>query len=89
MTTPTTDHEPYFETLAWQEESPWDLIGHVCNVCRRPVGDGPCPDHAPTVVPGLVKIVCDKGVHHLWTIASDRYDEPCWACLYHDSRAAT
>jgi hypothetical protein len=42
----------YVETFAWHEEHPSGMPGFLCSICRRPVDLEPCPDHAPTDVPG-------------------------------------
>jgi hypothetical protein len=76
-----TTTEPYFERLAMEEDHPDGRIGHVCNTCDRPVDLGPCPNHAPREVPGLVLAECGAEPRHwVWTLAGDYYEPPCPRC---------
>lgn len=51
-----------------------------CSVCDREVGDGGCPDHAPSDVPGLQVVSC--GEHpRTWLLADDGYEPPCPWCV--------
>ena len=65
-------------------------LGFRCGTCGRPVDDGPCPDHAPLNVPGLVLADCDAVPRHPHTffLASDGYPPPCMYCSYEALRAA-
>jgi hypothetical protein len=58
--------------------------GFTCGTCGRPVDDGPCPDHAPLNVPGLVLAECDATPRHPHTFffASEAYPPPCMYCSY-------
>ena len=61
------------DTLAYQEQ--FVLVddeytgpagtAFACNICGTPVDDQPCPDHAPTAVPGLRLVDCDAEPRHL------------------------
>jgi hypothetical protein len=75
--------EPYFETLAMDDEHPSGKVGFVCATCRREVDNQPCRDHAPVEVPGLELVECDATPRHWsWVLASDAngYGIPCWQC---------
>lgn len=78
--------EPYFETFEWYTDANGERCGHVCNICRREVNSGPCPEHAPNKVSGLTKLACTATPNHdLWVIAGDYYDPPCWRCMYEET----
>jgi hypothetical protein len=64
--------------------------GFSCGTCGRLVDDGPCPDHAPLSVPGLVLAECDAVPRHPHTFlfASDAYPPPCMYCSYDALQAA-
>lgn len=55
----------------------------ACNICDRPVDDGPCPDHAPTAAPGMRLVDCDAEPRHmLWVLDRDDYGVPCFQCAW-------
>ena len=58
--------------------------GYSCSQCGRRVDDGPCPDHAPVEVPGLMLADCDAEPRHAltWFLATDGYPPPCMYCAY-------
>ena len=77
------------DTLAYQEQ--FVLVddeytgpagtAFACNICGTPVDDQPCPDHAPTAVPGLRLVDCDAEPRHLlWVHDRDDYGVPCYLC---------
>lgn len=61
-----------------------------CGTCRRPVSEGPCPDHAPLDVPGLDLAPCSAEPRHprTWFLAADGYPPPCMYCSYDALQAA-
>ncbi|MEU7980513.1 hypothetical protein AB0B63_18515 [Micromonospora sp. NPDC049081] len=78
-------------TLAYQErfvltddENTYpDGTVFACNVCDTPVDDRPCPQHAPTEVPGLRLVDCKAEPRHLlWVHDRDDYGTPCYLCAY-------
>jgi hypothetical protein len=64
--------------------------GFSCGTCGRLVDSGPCPDHAPLDVPGLVLAECTATPRHPHTFffASDGYPPPCMYCACDALRAA-
>jgi hypothetical protein len=75
----------YYEHVLYAHEHPEGRIGFVCTTCNRPVDDTPCPEHAPTEVPGLVRALCAAvPPHHWWTLAADDHVRPvCPQCGPH------
>lgn len=77
-----TKAEPYYETLVCGDSV--DGLGDwyfACNICARRLDDQPCPDHAPTEVPGLRLVECDANPpHRMWRVDGDQYDPPCMIC---------
>jgi hypothetical protein len=76
--------EPYFETFVMDDEHPTGGCGFVCSECRHDVTVQPCPDHAPTDVPGLALVECEATPRHwAWVHASDAngYGIPCYRCI--------
>lgn len=82
--------EPYKELFVWAYDDGQEApeCGFVCNVCERQVGDGPCPDHAPSRVPGLRLIGCDATPRHphMWAIDSEAPEPMCLHCTYEHVR---
>lgn len=77
----------YFEMLVMGEAEDGSTVCHfACNICDRNVDDEPCPDHAPTDVPGLTLTECTAEPRHarVWTLAGDYYDAPCMYCVADD-----
>lgn len=63
--------------------------GFTCNICRRPVDETPCPQHAPLATPGLVLVDCDANPrHYTWILAHDGYPAPCMPCQLDAAAAA-
>jgi hypothetical protein len=57
----------------------------MCAVCWRVLENGPCPDCAPPLPPGMVRLECTASPpHSVFTYAHDGYPEPCWPCVYGD-----
>lgn len=57
--------------------------GWICSQCTNRVDEQPCPDHAPTSVPGLRLVECQATPRH-WLFVHDRDDYGhgcpwCWA----------
>ncbi|MFI6228577.1 hypothetical protein ACIBCR_14850 [Micromonospora echinospora] len=53
----------------------------ACSICGTPVDDRPCPDHAPTQVPGLRLVDCDNEPPHIIFVHdADDYGVPCFQC---------
>lgn len=76
-----TDLGPYRELFVWAEEHPNAHVGFLCSICNRPTDEQPCPDHAPTDVPGLQLVECDATPRHwLWVLDRDDYGAPCFWC---------
>jgi hypothetical protein len=70
----------YREVLAWPEDHT-EHCGFVCSICGAAVDLDPCPDHAPTQVPGLQIVHCEAEPRHwLWMLDSDAYPPPCYRC---------
>ena len=78
-----TQTPTYCEVLETWPEFVWH-----CNVCGCDVGDGPCPEHAPTHVPGLVLVRCEKDPrHNIFIYANEiaeEYPVGCSACYAAD-----
>lgn len=88
---------PYIETfgchLAGEDGCEHDgdcSWGFACGTCGRSVDGGPCPDHAPLDVPGLLLAECDAQPRHPHTffLATDAYPPPCMYCSYEALLAA-
>jgi hypothetical protein len=59
--------------------------GYRCGTCGVGLDDGPCPEHAPTEVPGLMLTDCAAPAQHrrTWVHANDGgYGAPCMDCAY-------
>jgi len=88
----STTETPYLETFGCRlndgedHDHPGDCDwGYACGTCGRPVDDGPCPDHAPLDVPGLMLADCAAEPRHprTWLLANDAgYGAPCMYCAY-------
>lgn len=88
---------PYLETFGCRSDTgegcdhdgdhDW---GWACGTCRRDLADGPCPEHAPVDVPGLMVTDCTAEPRHArtWVLASDGYGAPCMYCAYDAESAA-
>lgn len=75
----------YVETFVMDEDHPTGQCGFICSICRYDVSDGPCPDHAPTDVPGLRLVDCTKEPRHwLWVHDAEDYGCPCYQCLVNE-----
>jgi hypothetical protein len=74
------NNTPYYPLLIVDNDQPawW-----ACNLCGASVGDTPCPDHAPTDIPGLALVDCDANPRH-WVWYHDGewhgYGNPCPEC---------
>ncbi len=78
----TTIAEPYNEVFVTDDDHPAGLYAFACNICDRDVGDGPCPDHAPTEFPGLRLVDCAADPPHLvWVYEREDYGCPCFVCM--------
>lgn len=75
------DVEAYREQFVWPDAA--DTYPYfACNVCGLDVGDVPCPEHAPTMIPGLRLVDCTAGPRHLlWAHDRDDYGYPCPMCV--------
>lgn len=94
----STTETPYLETFGCHLDDgedhnhPGDCDwGYACGTCGCPVDDGPCPDHAPLDIPGLMLADCGAVPRHprTWLIANDAgYGAPCMYCAYDAESAA-
>lgn len=85
--TTQTDQTAYFETIVCTDKSDGSADWHyICNLCSRRLDDGPCPDHAPTDIPGLRLVECDAEPRHpsVWFVDGDYYEPPCMYCISAD-----
>lgn len=72
----------YCEEFVTDDEHPAGLYAFACNICDRSVDDGPCPDHAPTDIPGLRLVDCAAEPRHLlWVVDREDYGVPCFLCI--------
>jgi len=88
----STTETPYLETFGCRfddgegcDHDGYCDWGWACGTCGRPVDDGPCPDHAPLDVPGLMLTECTTAEPRhprTWVLASDSYGAPCMYCAY-------
>jgi len=81
----STETIAYHESFAMYDDHPTGDCGFLCSVCQRPVDVEPCPEHAPTNIPGLTKVECDATPrHHWWYLSTDAYPPPCFQCQAFD-----
>ena len=64
----------------------WDWS---CGTCGRSLAGGPCPDHAPVDIPGLMLAECTAEPPHprTWVLANEWCGAPCMYCAYEALRA--
>ena len=59
-----------------------------CNLCGQETGDGGCPEHAPSSVPGLQLVECEAHHPRTWLLADDGYPPPCPWCMAENASKA-
>jgi len=77
---------PYLELFVYNDEAEaWEFM---CNLCGLVLGLGTqhCPEHAPTVIPGLVleRCLAEPAHRRTWQVATDMDDwhgVPCQECM--------
>jgi len=79
-----TDTTPATVPAYCEELTTWPELLWTCNLCGGDVGEAPCPEHAPTAVPGLVLAYCANNPrHNVFVYASELTEEfpvACTAC---------
>lgn len=74
--------DTYTELFVMYDEDDNQVPAHFeCSQCERDVTDDPCPEHAPTDVPGLRLVECQsQPKHQLWVLNRDDYGYGCPEC---------
>lgn len=69
-----------------EELTTWPELLWTCNLCGRDVGEAPCPEHAPTAVPGLTLAYCANNPRHsVFVYATELTEEFPLVCIACDN----